>query len=142
MVTEIELLTSLLEAEHAALYGYGVLGARLAVQQRAFALQVSDAHRARRDGVGARLRERGAAVPVAQPSYAVSVHSPEQGVALAVRLEEGLGLRWRALAGGTDDQALRRLGVSGLQETAVRAAQWRRLAGRRPITVALPGAPA
>jgi hypothetical protein len=63
-----------------------------------------------------------------------------QALALAVRLEEGLAGRWRDLVGGTDDRDLRRTGVSGLQECAVRAAAWRRLAGRRPGTVALPGA--
>ncbi|MCW2665696.1 MAG: hypothetical protein JWN57_658, partial [Frankiales bacterium] len=45
----------------------------------------------------------------------------------------------RDLVAGTDDPALRTLGASGLQEVAVRAAQWRRTAGRRPVTVALPG---
>lgn len=136
---ETELLSSLLSAEHAAIYGYGVLGARLAEQPRRLARLASDAHRARRDGLGARLRLLGAAVPVSEASYDVSVDTAPQALALAVRLEEGLALRWRALVGGTDDPGLRRFGVGGLQETAVRAAQWRRLAGTHPPTVPLPG---
>jgi hypothetical protein len=55
-------------------------------------------------------------------------------VALAVRLEEGMALRWRDLVGGTDDVELRRLALSGLQETAVRAATWRELTGAGPVT--------
>ena len=59
--------------------------------------------------------------------------------ALAVRLEEGLAVRWRDLVGGTDDTGLRTVGVAGLTEVAVRAAQWRGALGVVPPTVALPG---
>jgi hypothetical protein len=69
----------------------------------------------------------------------VTVADAAGALALAVRLEEGMALRWRDLVGGTDDAELRRLGLSGLQETAVRAATWRELAGAGPVTVALPG---
>ena len=50
-----------------------------------------------------------------------------------------MAVRWRDLVGGTDDGALRRLGLGGLQETAVRAAATARARRRRPVTVALPG---
>ena len=56
-----------------------------------------------------------------------------------MRIEEGLAARWRDLVAGATEPALRALGVSGLQESAVRAAEWRRRAGTRPPTVALPG---
>ena len=59
---------------------------------------------------------------------------------LAVVLEQGMAVRWRDLVGGCDDAALRRLGVAGLQESALRATRWRLLAGVRPATVAFPGA--
>ena len=48
-------------------------------------------------------------------------------------------MRWLDLVGGAADLALRRLGVDGLTDTAVRAATWRELLGGRPVTVALPG---
>ncbi len=138
-VSDVRLLTALLAAEHAAVYGYGVLGGRLDDDTRPGALTAYDAHRARRDSLAARLRERGAAPPVALPAYDVRVADRAAALALAVRLEEGLAVRWRDLVAGTDDLALRTLGSSGLQEVAVRAAQWRRTAGVRPVTVALPG---
>jgi hypothetical protein len=69
----------------------------------------------------------------------VAVATADEALALAVRLEEGLALRWRDLVGGTDERPLRELAVAGLQECAVRAAQWRRRAGSAPSTVALPG---
>ncbi len=135
------LLTALLAAEHAAVYGYGVLGARLDEDDRRGALAAFDSHRARRDQLIALLREAGEAPQAPPPAYDVRVVTTTQAFDLAVRLEDGLSVRWRDLVGGTDDRALRTLAVTGLQETAVRAAQWRRLAGSTPTTVPFPGAP-
>ena len=137
---DVVLLRTLLEAAHATVYGYGVLGARLDERTRRAALLAFDSHRARRDQLAARLRERGAPAPVSEPAYDVAVRDDVEALALAVRLEEGMGVRWRDLVAGTDDPALRSLASSGLTETAVRAAQWRLRAGTRPATVALPGA--
>lgn len=138
-MTEDELLTTLVEAEHAAVYGYGVLGARLDDVTRRAAVLAYDGHRARRDTVVSALAARGLVAPAPLPAYDVIVAARPDALALAVRLEEGLGQRWRDLVGGTDALPLRRLGLAGLTETAVRAAQWRRLLGVVPPTVALPG---
>jgi hypothetical protein len=132
-------LTAALEAAHAVVYGYGVLGARLDDERRRAAVQARDAVRSRRDSLAARLRERGAEVPGTLPAYDVAVTDAAAALALAVRLEEGMGVRWRDLVSGTDDPALRRLGLAGLQETALRAATWRARAGAGPPP-ALPGA--
>jgi hypothetical protein len=137
--TEVDLLAELLEAAHAAVYGYGVLGARLDEAARRAALAAFDVHRARRDALAAQLRARGTEPEPGLPAYDVAVADAPAAVALAVRLEEGMALRWRDLVGGTDDVELRRLALSGLQETAVRAATWRELGGTGPVTVALPG---
>ena len=135
----VPLLSELLEAEHAAVYGYGVLGARLAPTPRELALLAFDSHRARRDQLAAALRQRGAEPDRAPAAYDVSVASTPEALALAVRLEEGLAVRWRDLVGGTDERALRELALAGLRESALRAAQWRQQAGVAPATVALPG---
>ena len=139
VLADVRLLEALLAAVHAAVHGYGVLGARLDETARATALRAHDAARARRDALAARLRERGATPAPALPAYDVEVDTPQEALALAVRLEEGLAVRWRDLVAGTDDLALRRLGVEGLQEAAVRAAVWRELSGAEQVTVALPG---
>ena len=139
-MTEAALLLTLVEAEHAAVYGYGVLGARLDLAARRAAITAYDAHRARRDGVVAALTARQIVLPTPPAAYEVSARGRGEALALAIRLEEGLALRWRDLVGGTDAPELRRLGVSALQECAVRAAQWRRLAGIIPVSVPLPGA--
>lgn len=138
-MSEQRLLAELLAAEHAALYGYGVLGARLADAALAAARAAADAHRGWRDRLTAELVARGADPAPAAVAYAVSVSGPADALALAVRLESGLAVLFRDLVGGTDDVRLRRLGVDGLTETAVRAASWRRELGVRPPTTALPG---
>lgn len=133
------LLTTLLAAEHAAVYGYGVLGARLGEVSRAAAQAAVASHRSRRDQLVGLLRSRGAVPVAALPAYDVDARTPDQALALATRLEDGLSVRWRDLVVGTDEPGLRELGVTGLQETAVRAAQWRLLAGDQPVTLPLPG---
>lgn len=138
-MSETAALTSLVEAEQAAVYGYGLLGARLDPATRAAARLAHDGHRARRDDLAAALRARRLPVPVPPASYDVAVADQTQALALAVRLEVGLGQRWRDLVVTTDDRALRALAVAALSETAVRAAQWRQRQGVVPPTVALPG---
>ncbi len=135
----VERLVTLVEAEHAAVYGYGVLGARLDDAGRRAARTAYDSHRARRDQLRAALVAAGGVAPAPLPSYDVAVADRLQALGLAVRLEEGLSLRWRDLVGSTGDRALRSLAIAGLQETAVRAAQWRARAGMSTVTVALPG---
>lgn len=133
------LLATLLAAEHAAVFGYGVLGARLEEVSRAAARAAVVSHRSRRDQLDALLRSRGIVPEAALPAYDVETRTPAQALALAARLEDGLSVRWRDLVAGTDDRSLRELAVAGLQETAVRAAQWRLLAGDQSVTLSLPG---
>ena len=139
----VPLLATLLEAEHATVYGYGLLGARLDDAGRDRARQALDSHRARRDQLDRLLRERGAEPEPSEPAYDADVPGAEAALALAVRLEEGVAVRWRDLVTGTTpgpaDAPLRSLAVAGLTECAVRAAQWRQAAGVTPSTVALPG---
>ena len=139
----VPLLATLLEAEHATVYGYGLLGARLDDAGRDRARTALDSHRARRDQLDRLLRERGGDPEPSEPAYDVDVGTSLAAMALAVRLEEGLAVRWRDLVVGTpsggDGTPLRSLAVAGLTECAVRAAQWRQAAGTVPSTVALPG---
>ena len=138
-MTEGAALAGALETEHAAVYAYGVLGARLDDAARTSAQAAFDAHRSRRDGLLSALRARGLATPGPAASYDVLVADRAQALALAVRVETEVGVRWRDVVAGTDDRALRRLAVQALQDSAVRAARWRRTAGSAPATEALPG---
>lgn len=136
---ETRLLTSLLSALHTAVYGYGVLGSRLAPTPRTVAQDAADAHRTARDRVGDLLRAAGTTPAAPPPTYDVQAPTSADALALAVSVEAGLCLRYRDLVTGTDDPALRRLAVDGLSACAVRAATWRRLLGVVPGTEALPG---
>lgn len=135
----VPLLAELLEAAHATVYGYGVLGARLDEDSRRLALLAYDSHRSRRDQLVARLTAAGGDPEPPQPAYGVVVRSADDALRLAVQLEEGMAVRWRDLVAGTDDRPLRSLALAGLQECAVRATQWRVQDGVAPATVAFPG---
>ena len=135
----IEVLKALLAAEYAAIAGYSTLGARLDIAARRLALAAFDAHRAARDLIAARLRAAGVELPAPLPAYDIPVSNRTEAVALAVRLEEGLAVRWRDLVGATRERSLRELAVQQLGACAIRAAEWRRLSGSRTPTVAFPG---
>ncbi len=139
-MSDDSLLQAVVAAEHAAIAAYGVLGGRLDGAALRLAQAADDGHRQRRDDATAALWARGAAVPASLPAYDVPAADRAAALALALRLEEGLAVRWLDLVSGTDDAELRRLAVAGLREVAVRAARWRALLGRQPPTVALPGA--
>ncbi len=138
-MTETELLTSLLVAEHQSVYAYGLIGARLTGSERLAARSAFDAHRAARDRVDTALLARGAPRPGAAAGYEIPATDRASLLALAVHVEEGLSQRWLDLVGGTTQRQLRSLAVDGLRDTAVRAAGWRLTSGTTPATVAFPG---
>ncbi|HUR14966.1 MAG TPA: DUF4439 domain-containing protein [Mycobacteriales bacterium] len=131
-------LAALLVDEHAAVYAYGLLGARLAVAERRSARAAFEAHRSARDALRSQLRMRRLDAPAAAAAYDVVARSPVEARALAVRVEEQLAVRWCDLVATTDEPALRRLAVQQLQECAVRATLWRQAQGVPP-TVPFPG---
>jgi len=137
-LTVRSVLSDLLRDEHAAVYAYGVLGARLDDRLRKRARSAFDSHRAARDELRRRLLQLGADADGPEPAYAVRADTSAQALALAVRVEEHLAVRWRDLVGTTSEAALRRFAVQGLQEAAVRAALWRTTAGL-PATESFPG---
>ncbi|MEU7703318.1 DUF4439 domain-containing protein, partial [Streptomyces sp. NPDC039028] len=58
-----------LAAEHAAVYGYGVVGGRIGPDRRAEATAAYEAHRARRDALRRSVRDLGGAPVVAEAAY-------------------------------------------------------------------------
>jgi hypothetical protein len=132
----VRALQRLLAGEHAAIYGYGVAGARLAGTGRDRAVRAFTAHRVRRDALEALLRGRGAEPVAAEPTYALPrpVTTAADAVALATLLEERLAAVYADAVADLDGD-LRGVAVSGLRECAVRAARW------RGGSVAFPGLP-
>jgi hypothetical protein len=115
-----------LAAEHAALYGYGVVGARIGAGRQDEARQAYAAHRARRDTLRRTVRDLGGTPVAAAPAYALPFSVPDS--AAAVRLATGLEER---VAGVYADMVrattgdLRRTAAEALREAAVRAVRWR-----------------
>ncbi|GAA1812494.1 DUF4439 domain-containing protein [Planosporangium flavigriseum] len=139
-MTAAERLADALRAEHAAIYAYGVLGARLDGQTVSAAQTAEAAHRARRDAVMVRLAALRAPAPPAEPAYALPAPVPDQAAALRlmVGVEERCAGIWRqALPEVTGDD--RQLAVDALIDCAVRATKARTVAGVRPPTVPFPG---
>jgi hypothetical protein len=129
-------------AEHAAIWGYGVLGGFLTGPALDLARQSEAAHRDRRDALVVELSQAGGTPPAAAPNYRLpaAVTDAASATRLAVTIEERTAAVWRATLPGQTGDA-RRTPLAALTDCALRAARWRRIAGQSPATVALPGAP-
>ncbi|MBO0829757.1 MAG: ferritin-like domain-containing protein, partial [Streptosporangiales bacterium] len=91
----VDALQAALAREHAAVYGYGVAGARLSGADRATVSAYLAAHKQDRDRLAAFVRAKGATPVGAQPAYElpVAVTSAATARSLGARIE-------RSTAGG------------------------------------------
>ncbi len=143
LAAEDDALGLALAAEHAAVWGYGVVGAALAAGDRGTAAAAEAAHRDVRDSVITLLTQRSVEPVAAQGAYALPfpVLSPVDGAALAVVLEDGVAAAWVRVLDQAGERATRELAVEALAGAEVRAVGWRTAAGQKPVTTALPGLP-
>jgi hypothetical protein len=141
--TENAALNDALAAEHAAIWGYGVVGAALDGTARQAAEDAEAAHRDVRDQVGALLSGRHADVVDARGAYALPfpVLSAVDAAALGAVLEEGVATAWVRVLDQAAERSARELAVGVLSAAEVRAVGWRVAAGKTPITNAFPGLP-
>lgn len=132
-----DLLRTVLAAEHAAVYGYGIVGAHLTDGERAFAGEAWNAHRANRDRLRLLLAGGGPSPAPAAPAYRLpfEVDGPQTAARLAARLEEGAIEAYVGLV-AVSEPTLRRFASLAMQDCAGRATRWRRAAA------AFPGLPA
>jgi hypothetical protein len=132
-------LSAALVAEHAAIYGYGVLGAHLSGPALTQAQQAEAAHRTRRDDLLVRLSAAGVTPPAGSVAYGLPfpVTDAESAQKLAVQLEERTAAVWRVALGPTSGDQ-RKMALDALLDGALRAARWRRATGVTPGTVPLP----
>lgn len=141
MTTPIEALAKALAAEHATIWGYGIVGAHLPVAEQAVAHVADRAHRARRDSLTLALANRLPSPPPVAASYELPfpVTDAPSARRLAVHLEERVAAVWRAALSSVTDLPDRQLAVSALTEAAIRGVQWRLTVPGRPATVPFPG---
>jgi hypothetical protein len=142
--TENDALQKALAAEHAAVWGYGVVGSALGADHGAPAVSSEGAHRDVRDRVVALLEDRKVDPVGAQGGYTLPfpVLSAVDAASLAVVLEDGVAAAWVRVLDQAAERPTRELAVGVLGDTEVRAVAWRRAAGKTPVTSALPGLPA
>jgi hypothetical protein len=141
--TENAALSDALAAEHAAVWGYGVVGAALAGSARQRATDAEAAHRDVRDQVSSLLAGRKADVVDAKGAYALPfpVLSEIDAAALGAVLEDGVARAWVRVLDQSAERTTRELAVGVLSAAEVRAVGWRAAAGRTPVTRAFPGLP-
>jgi hypothetical protein len=133
---EISALQAALAAEHAAVYGYGVVGAMLAGSSRSLAHNDWIAHQVSRDTLEQMLLKLGATPVAASAAYQLPfpVTGEASAVRLAAALEDGVTRAYLGLVALTD-RTLRSFGALAMQPPANRALAW------RGTTVAFPGMP-
>ena len=136
-------LQDALAAAHAAVWGYGVVGAALPGADRQAADLALNAHRDVRDQVAELLDARGADQVAARAAYALPfpVLSPTDAAALAVTLEDGVTAAWTWVLHQAGERSTRVTAVAVLADAEVRAVAWRTTAGQTPVTNPFPGLP-
>ena len=129
-------LQGALAAEHAAVYGYGVVGALLAGSAQSHARASWTAHQVARDNLVTLLTKLGATPVAASPAYQLpfAVTNANAAKQLAAALEDGVTRAYLAVVAVTDP-TLRTFAAQAMQTSANRAVSW------RGTTVAFPGMP-
>jgi len=122
----LKALQAALGAEHAAVYGYGVVGGKVSEERRSEAQAAYDAHRARRDQLTRAVRDLGGKPEPAAAAYALPFPVPDSDAAvrLAAELEERVAGVYSDLVRAAEGER-RRDAAQALREAAVRAARWR-----------------
>lgn len=134
---DVDKLRKALAAEHAAVFVYGLLGARTTGSMRARITRAFDTHRDRRDELRELITARGGKPAEPAPSYALpSVPSTASAAArLAAHVETGIVAAYLELVAAADAE-LRAYAALVMQEAATRSYSF-----RPAITTAFPGMP-
>ncbi|MUL42100.1 DUF4439 domain-containing protein [Streptomonospora sp. PA3] len=117
-------LQAALRTEHAAVYAYGYIGARSEDRRRERCYEHLEAHRAQRDTLRARLRDRGARPVPGEPAY--DLPEGDGGAALdgyARGVERQTAQAYLELA-ASPDTAVRDLALRSLQDATLRRMEW------------------
>ncbi|WP_405602680.1 ferritin-like domain-containing protein [Streptomyces sp. NBC_01410] len=125
-MSTLDAIQAALAAEHAAVYGYGVVGGRIDEAREAEVKAAYAAHRARRDALARTARDLGGEPAASAAAYALPFPVPDAAAALrlAAVLEDRVANVYSDLvraAGGP----LRQEAAGALREAAVRAVRWR-----------------
>ncbi|MFF8608073.1 ferritin-like domain-containing protein [Streptomyces sp. NPDC015346] len=125
-MSALEAAQAALAAEHAAVYGYGVVGGRIGPERRPEATAAYEGHRARRDALRRTVRDLGGEPAASAAGYELPFAVPDTAAAvrLAAVLEDRLAGVYSDLVRASEGP-LRREAAAALREAAVRAVRWR-----------------
>jgi hypothetical protein len=134
-------LADAIVVEHATIYGYGFVSAHSMPETNELVSESLDEHRARREEAIAILASRSVAAPVAAVGYKLPspVKNSVDAAILAVTMEADDAVAWRAVLEQATSAQDRAFAVTALTQSAVRAARWRQVLGKWPLTVPFPG---
>jgi hypothetical protein len=123
---ELTAVQAALGAEHAAVYGFGVVGGKIQEERRSEARAAYDAHRARRDELARAVRDLGGKPEPAAAAYALPfpVTDSDAAVRLAAELEDRVAGVYSDLVRAAEGER-RRAAAQALRDAAVRAVRWR-----------------
>ena len=128
-------------AEHAAIYGYGVVSAHVMPEQNDLVSEAVAQHRDRREAALSLLKERSVTAPLPAAGYRLPfpVTGPIGAGKLAVQMESDCAVAWRAVMEQSDSEQDRSFALTALTQCAIMAAKWRQVLGAWPVTEAFPG---
>ena len=109
-------------AEHAAIYGYGIVSAHIYPDEN-------------------ELVSRSVKVPLPATGYQLptTVNNANEAAKLAIRMESDCAVAWRAVMEQATTEQDRAFGLTALTQCAVTTARWRQVLGAWPVTEAFPG---
>ncbi|OZF44221.1 ferritin-like domain-containing protein [Rhodococcus sp. 14-2470-1a] len=140
---EQQALVDALEAEYAAVFAYGIVGAFSNPARAELVATYTAAHRARRDATIDALTAASVTPPQPATAYATPfpVTDPVTAAQLAAQAEADTSVAWRSVIERSRSGPTREIGITALTEAALRLANWRTILGVVPSTVAFPGQP-
>lgn len=128
-------------AEHAAIYGYGMVSAHIMPEENELVSKTLAEHRDRREAAVAILTRQSAKVPLPATGYQLPfvVRNAVTAAKLAIRMEGDCAVAWRAVLEQSESDQDRAFASTALTQCAVTMARWRQVLGAWPVTEAFPG---
>lgn len=134
-------LNKALEAEYAAIFGYGVVSAYIDGDRNSSVAKVWSAHRARRNRILKFMKANELTPP--EPELAYTSHKDVwdnlTALQLAARIEEDCAVAWSQALQNSVAPESRKLAVQALLSCVEWVARWRIAAGTSPAVDPLPG---
>ncbi len=128
-------------ADHAAIYGYGIISAHSPPDANDLVSDALVQHRERREAALEMLSGRSVQQPLPAAGYQLPtpVTTATEAANLAIRMESDCAVAWRAVIEQATSEQDRAFGVAALTQSAVLSARWKQELRTWPITTSFPG---